>query len=268
MIQTEAVLGQVRHILNEYPAILDEYENETSESLKAFLGAALRMLVNDLNPVYVGSPVVQDAQEKITYKQRPDGLYYGVIAMPEDYLRFVSLKLDPWAMPVVEAHPVGTSLWLSQFSAAAGVGNGEAMPAVFVSLDYQRALEAHAVKASRIVEETIPEEEPLPDEGATDEEAVPAEETDTEGGETPPEEEAPEGGVTVIVAPKYELRYIASPNAEGEGIAVSEKGFDALAYLTAGLYLQSRENGNAADRCIAAAQSYIKAANGLIAVSE
>lgn len=216
MIQTEAVLGQVRHILNEYPAILDDYENETSEALRSFIKSALRLLATELSPVAL-------SDGDITYKQRPDGLYYGVIALPEDYLRFVSFKLEPWAMPVVEAQPVGTSLWLSQFSAAAGVGNGEAMPAVFLSIDTDRFLEAHAVKAKRITEETDPE----------------TRETET-------------------VYPGFELRYIASPSMDGDEIAINEKALDALAYYTAGLYLQSRENGAAAERCMATAQSMVQ----------
>lgn len=224
MIQTDVVLEEVRHILNEYPAGGDDYELETAAALGAFLDAALRLLVNELNPAYVGAPTALSDVAKVRYQQRPDGLYYGVIGLPQDYLRFVSLKLAPWPAPVRVLNGVGGPLHQSQFSEAAGVGNGERMPLAFITTDQVRAIEAHAVRS---IDTGLDEET----------------------------------GEEVVTGPAYELRYVAAPSVSEGAIALNEKALDALAYMTAGLYLQSRDDVNGADRCIATAKSYVDAAN-------
>lgn len=229
MIQTKVALRHVRHILNEYPSIEgDMYEQESDEGLREFLASAMQLLPDDDLPT-----AEMNAGKSIEYRQRPDGMYYGVLTLPEDYLRFVSLKLDPWPLPMYIVTPVGGSLWQAQFAEAAGVGNGECMPAVFMGVDSGHTIEAHAVKASRIKE-------------------VEKEVTDEETGE--------KTTVTELEVPGYVLRYLALPSVEGDSLNISKKSFEPLCYYAAGLYLQAHDNNAGADRCMVTAKGFLNIA--------
>lgn len=218
MIPTELVLNQLRHILNEYPTGDDSYENETNNALLSFVAEAIRFLSKHVSPVYMGEVTTLTVPDKIVYYQRPDGMSYGVLSLPDDYLSFISLKIDGWTKDVRSILPAVTSLYDAQFSAAQGIGNGSSMPVVFITNERGEALEAHSIKITK-----------------------------KEG-----EEE---------VKPGYKLKYISSPNITGRELPINDVVRDALVYVSAAMYLRSRDNQAAYEQCMVIANEQIAIIN-------
>ena len=154
MIPTELVLNQLRHILNEYPTGDDNYENETNNALLSFVAEAIRFLSKHVSPVYMGEVSEMKEADNIEYIARPDGMYYGILSLPDDYLSFVSLKIDGWVNSVRTVLPANTPIYEAQFSAAPGIGNGSSMPVVFITNERDKALEAHSIKITKKEGET------------------------------------------------------------------------------------------------------------------
>lgn len=146
MIQVSDIIKLVRSIINEAATPGDSFTEESDEMLLDFIRTSLRKLSEEESVLAEVSEVSEE--ELSTFSQRPDGNFYAEIRLPDDYLRFVSVKLDGWQRSVSILHPDNVSLYSAQYSSAPGIGNGPASPVAFMTSDTERAIIAHSVQSA------------------------------------------------------------------------------------------------------------------------
>ena len=134
----------IRHIINEAAVPDDPFTAETDEAIKDFIRSAMVQLA--AMPSYQGTPTILQGEEHVTFSARPDGLFYAVIRIPEDFLRPVSVNMEGWVRPVYEFLPASGTQFLQQYSSVPGIGAGPSSPVAFITTDGEQLVVAHAVK--------------------------------------------------------------------------------------------------------------------------
>lgn len=132
----------IRTIINEAATEKDSFSEEVDEALLKFLNAAMSQIASMSS--YVGPSVIMSDESAVTWEKRPDGLFMATIKCTSDFLRAVSVRLEDWVRPVFRFLPVDTSLFLAQYSSAAGIGNGPKDPVAFIVKDPDARIITHA----------------------------------------------------------------------------------------------------------------------------
>ena len=134
----------IRHIINEAAVPDDPFTAETDEAIKDFIRSAMVQLA--AMPSYQGTPTILQGEEHVTFSARPDGLFYAVIRIPENFLRPVSVNMEGWVRPVYEFLLASGTQFLQQYSSVPGIGAGPSSPVAFITTDGEQLVVAHAVK--------------------------------------------------------------------------------------------------------------------------
>ena len=143
-MNVQDLIPLIRHIVNEASVPDDPFTAETDEAIKDFIRSAMVQLA--AMPSYQGTPTILQGQEHVIFSARPDGLYYAVIRIPEDFLRPVSVNMEGWVRPVYEFLPASGTPFLQQYSSVPGIGAGPSSPVAFITTDGEKLVVAHAVK--------------------------------------------------------------------------------------------------------------------------
>lgn len=143
-MNVQDLIPLIRHIINEAAVLEDPFTAETDEAIKDFIRSAMVQLA--AMPSYQGTPTTLQGEGHVTFSARPDGLFYAVIRIPEDFLRPVSVNMEGWVRPVYEFLPASGTPFLQQYSSVPGIGSGPSSPAAFITTDGDQLVIAHAVK--------------------------------------------------------------------------------------------------------------------------
>ena len=143
-MNVQDLIPLIRHIVNEADVPDDPFTAETDEAIKDFIRSAMVQLA--AMPSYQGTPAILQGEGHVTFSARPDGLFYAVIRIPEDFLRPVSVNMEGWVRPVYEFLPASGTPFLKQYSSVPGIGSGPSSPVAFITTDGDQLVIAHAVK--------------------------------------------------------------------------------------------------------------------------
>jgi hypothetical protein len=140
------IIKRVRVVIDDAAVTTDSFTTETDAALTEFVKLALELLA--ARDGVEAKPTTLTSTAAVSYLSRNDGLYYAAIAVPDNYVRFVSVKLSEWKMPQYDLLPTSSPLYALQNSYAKGVANGPKMPVAFITRDRERRILAHALKTS------------------------------------------------------------------------------------------------------------------------
>ena len=143
-MNVQDLIPLIRHIVNESAVPKDPFTAETDEAIKDFIRSAMVQLA--AMPSYQGTPATLQGVGHVTFSARPDGLFYAVIRIPENFLRPVSVNMEGWVRPVYEFLPASGTQFLQQYSSVPGIGAGPSSPVAFITTDGEQLVVAHAVK--------------------------------------------------------------------------------------------------------------------------
>ena len=143
-MNVQDLIPLIRHIVNEAAVPDDPFTEETDEAIKDFIRSAMVQLA--AMPSYQGTPATLQGEGHVTFSARPDGLFYAVIRIPENFLRPVSGNSEGWVRPVYEFLPAAGTQFLQQYSSVPGIGAGPSSPVAFITTDGEQLVVAHAVK--------------------------------------------------------------------------------------------------------------------------
>jgi hypothetical protein len=138
------IIKRVRVVIDDVGGLSDTFTSETDDALEQFVDLALALMSTQDG---VEATPKEDVETNVATFKRPDGQYYTEVIQPEDFLKFISLELVGWKMPVYTLIPVSSPLFAVQYSPAKGVANGVHSPIAFITNDKIKKIIAHPAPA-------------------------------------------------------------------------------------------------------------------------